>query len=638
MVRLFLTPSKGNAGGRYFPHQGFLGLTPLRVDGVIRTKLEEDGKYILAKSLSVHIRCYESRVTRTGSHRSRILVDYSKTIWQKPQHQEYAPLGDLDATFKITLPTNVPGFSTANYQEYKTFWRVEAVLEHIPLPAVGSRLLRYYDLPLVRYDVPTHNPPSPTSMSPVPHTLFLPNSKPPAPIIHYNLSTPVLPVGPSDLILASIFLRPLDASVSIRSASVLIERRIDLYQIANASHFTSPIDPAPSSSDENEFPVASTSATLLPTRASEVPPPITLSSSMPESSSATSRSRSPYNFSPTHSASTLAVGASSSSYSISSTSPLLPPRPASPPPPLSHTPTSSHSSTPTPTDMPSRSITTTIIYGDSGGAGGGFAYDSSSGFYNKTINLTWPKAKSQNLWAMGESVRSELAEVSFWVKVKVIVSSPAHGTFTLDLEPRELTVVSTNDSERRLALSKFGEQKEASERSKSKSKSPGRRRQRESDGEGEREREREPSGGEDSGDRRRSPTHSRTHRHRSHHLPPPIPTLPSLPIQVPSRASPPADDDVAFSIDGLLVDASVYCVHRYPAYHIHVPIHHLWLETPTGAVEHVLAQLSPPTHVRWTPGQVELILILPRVARQHQHRPRRRARDGGDGACGDARP
>ena len=33
MVQLILTPSRGNAGGRDFPYQGYLGLTPVRVDG-----------------------------------------------------------------------------------------------------------------------------------------------------------------------------------------------------------------------------------------------------------------------------------------------------------------------------------------------------------------------------------------------------------------------------------------------------------------------------------------------------------------------------------------------------------------------------------------------------------------------------
>ncbi|KAH8107184.1 hypothetical protein BXZ70DRAFT_282113 [Cristinia sonorae] len=525
MVRLSLAPTRGNNSSRYFPFQGYLGLTPLRVEGVVRTKLEEDGKPLHAKSLAVHVRCYESRVTRTGSHRSRILVDYSKTLWQKQDSDPFGYLGDFDATFRITLPANVSGFSTANYQEYKTFWRVEAVLEHVPITAIGSRLLRYYDLPLVRYDVPPHSNPSPTTSDPpstTPHTLYVPNSKPPTPIIHYNLSTPVLPVGPSDLILTSIFLRPLDASVSIRSASVLIERRIDLYQ-SNSSAFTSATDVAPTS-DENDSPVASTSSTPARASSSSGPSqPMSLSISMPEPSH---QPRSPYSYSPTQSTSTVAIGASGSMHSVTSTSPLLSPRSPSPAPPLPTLPPP-----PSTADMPSRSIITTIIYGDSGG-NGGMSFDTSSGIWSKTINLTWPKAKSQNLWAMGESARSEFAEVSFWVKVKVIVTSASHGTFTLDLEPRELTVVSTNDSDRRLALAKFAEQKEASERSKSKSKSPGRRRARESDGEGDSERDRDRASSD-----KESNGSGYKHRHRT--APQHEPPLPSMPVWVPSASPAP---------------------------------------------------------------------------------------------------
>lgn len=33
MVKLFLIATKGNSGGRYFPSYGYLGLTPVRVEG-----------------------------------------------------------------------------------------------------------------------------------------------------------------------------------------------------------------------------------------------------------------------------------------------------------------------------------------------------------------------------------------------------------------------------------------------------------------------------------------------------------------------------------------------------------------------------------------------------------------------------
>ena len=126
MVQLSLTTSKGNAGTRHFPFQGYLGLTPIRVDGIVRTRLDEDQKPIQAKSITVSVRAYESRQTRMGTTHTRLLVDYSQTLWRAPDNQPYADVGEFESPFKITLPKRVAGFSTANYQDYRTFWRVEA--------------------------------------------------------------------------------------------------------------------------------------------------------------------------------------------------------------------------------------------------------------------------------------------------------------------------------------------------------------------------------------------------------------------------------------------------------------------------------------------------------------------------------
>ena len=124
MVQLHLTTVSGNAMIRHFPFQGFLGLTPVHVEGIVQTSLEEDRKPVPAKRLTVSVRAYELR--RAGSSQTRVLVDYSQTLWGKPADQLHAELGDFKSPFKITLPKGVAGFSTANYQEYRTFWRVEA--------------------------------------------------------------------------------------------------------------------------------------------------------------------------------------------------------------------------------------------------------------------------------------------------------------------------------------------------------------------------------------------------------------------------------------------------------------------------------------------------------------------------------
>ena len=43
MVVLSLTPYRGNHA-RFFPHTGFLGVTPVVIQGMVRTALEEDRK------------------------------------------------------------------------------------------------------------------------------------------------------------------------------------------------------------------------------------------------------------------------------------------------------------------------------------------------------------------------------------------------------------------------------------------------------------------------------------------------------------------------------------------------------------------------------------------------------------------
>lgn len=70
-------------------------------------------------------------------------------------------------------------------------------------------------------------------------------------------------------------------------------------------------------------------------------------------------------------------------------------------------------------------------------------------------------------------MHSDFATVRFFIRTKVVVTGPG-GTDTLELEPRELTVVPTSEADRKVAMEKWAEQKELAQRSKS--KSPWRRR------------------------------------------------------------------------------------------------------------------------------------------------------------------
>ncbi|KAG6919977.1 hypothetical protein DXG01_013326 [Tephrocybe rancida] len=446
MVHLVLSSTKGNQGLRYFPYAGYLGLTPVRVEGVVRTKIDADAKQLLAKSLTISVRCYESRLGRVSVLHSNVLVDYTQILWQKPDGEEYAPIDELEFPFRITVPARVGGFSTAVFVDYRCMWRVEAVLNHVPITAVGSRQVKHFELPLVRFDLPAYEPPPPSPTKPL---LLHQTTKPKAPRIRYSIDDPVLPIGPLDIVSIPVHLLPVDEGVTIRSATVMIERRIQLNETDNSLHFpdtpTSPY-PIPSSSNPSSpraSPSSSSSSKAsTPSSSYHEPVPSTFSGVETVSSDNSSDPTiTPYSMYP-------------SSTSFASDRPLLP---HASPAALS---TSSH--------IPPKSIVTPVIGAESSGQ---FSRDD-QGVWTKTVTLQWPAAKSHSRWAIGETIQSELVSVRFFARVKINVSSPA-GTDSIELSEKELLIVSTNEAERKLAVSKYNDilsnHVERSGRSKSKS-------------------------------------------------------------------------------------------------------------------------------------------------------------------------
>jgi len=124
MVSLSLASRHG--GTRSFPHAGYLALTPLKIEGVVRTRLDDDKKPLHAVDIHVALRCYEARVGPAGILHSRLLVDHSVALWSKPQDEPWAEIGDGDWPFKLSLPPRLAGHSTASFHDYRVFWRVEA--------------------------------------------------------------------------------------------------------------------------------------------------------------------------------------------------------------------------------------------------------------------------------------------------------------------------------------------------------------------------------------------------------------------------------------------------------------------------------------------------------------------------------
>jgi hypothetical protein len=93
---------------------------------VVRTKLDGDFKPLAAKSLTVSVKCYETRVGRINVVQSNVLVEYTKVLWSKQDGVEYEPIGNLDLPFRISMPAKVAGFSTAAFVDYRCVWRLEA--------------------------------------------------------------------------------------------------------------------------------------------------------------------------------------------------------------------------------------------------------------------------------------------------------------------------------------------------------------------------------------------------------------------------------------------------------------------------------------------------------------------------------
>lgn len=270
MVLLSIHPANGNTGSRYFSYSGYLALTPCTVQGcpslpifilsfthpspVVKVKRGEELKPLAAKTLTVAVRCYESRLSRTNVIATNVVVNQSLVLWEKSPASASAEVPDGEYSFKLIIPPDTPGLTTTIFQEYRAYWRVEAVLEHLPVFGVGNRLVKHFELPLLRYHAPSRS----LSISPPPLEPILQSSKSHLPIYHCTFSTPPLssPIGPGDLVSVFIQLQPIDPSFSIRSATMSIERRLDLRTPVDnlPTHTPSPTPPDVSTESFSSLP------------------------------------------------------------------------------------------------------------------------------------------------------------------------------------------------------------------------------------------------------------------------------------------------------------------------------------------------------------------------------------------------
>ncbi|KDQ59422.1 hypothetical protein JAAARDRAFT_191947 [Jaapia argillacea MUCL 33604] len=509
MVHLVLYSPRGNSSSRFFPYHGYLGLTPLRVDGVVRTRLDEDAKLLPATSLTVTVKCCESRLGRVGVLYSNVLEEFSQLLWKKRDGVDYEELGDSEYAFRIIIPPNAGGPSTTHFQDYRVFWRIEAVLNHAPISGVGARMQKSFELPLIRYDVrgPMSDPSSsslsapplrtPTLSSPSRYSSSSHTSHPqlsssqaaPAKLrtypIRYHIEAPSNPIGPSDLVSVGVWVRPGEEGVSVKSASLSVERRLEVRDGFGPPSMI--MQSASESSAELNVPTASSGASSLatpaPSPSSSHQPTPSVSSSYRGSSTATIDTVDTItSTSPLLPATSRSSSTSSTLTLTTTTSPTTPsdggrtggallslpsPPSSTAPSPLASPslPHSSSYSSLSSTSSTSKVHVTTIASLSSTH----LTFDPQTCVFNKTLTVQWPSARSFSRWGLGESMNATLGEVKFIVRVKLTLTTP-YGTDHLDLDYHpELLIVSTNEAERQLALAKYTE---TQVRPKSKSKSP----------------------------------------------------------------------------------------------------------------------------------------------------------------------
>ena len=244
-----------------------------------------------------------------------------------------------------------------------------AVVNHAPIPGVGSRLLKHYDLNLIRHDLPGNiSPPSP--VTPTSYLSSL-SSKSRGPSLRYRISLPTKPVGPLDIVSLQLTVQPIHPSVSVRSATAVVERRIQFSELPISHTTHSYLTSNQESHSHDHHSVAANPGDIT---------------------SATSSSNDFHHLS-----------SSSSSVSDNSTRPLLPQHQSSVPNASSLNHTSER--------------TTTHIFAHLESSHR-FTRDS-TGTWRQTLNFSWPDARSSSRWTVGETLQTDMASVRFFVRVKV---------------------------------------------------------------------------------------------------------------------------------------------------------------------------------------------------------------------------
>jgi len=261
MVHVSLSPHHGNHL-RFFPFAGYLGLTPVVVQGRVRTSLEADRKSVRARSLCVRVRCYEADTspaagasatlkpsTATGTSSSgastsahiptrsavHVLYEASQEVWRASESDStaYGDLGELSSAFRIVLPVDAVGPSTMQFRHWKVWWQVEAVILQEPTSFFGAEQKSSWPLPLIR-----HAPPS--SPTPLRWTRDVDVAEHPRHSVtgvplNYAIHTDSTAYGPGEPLRLAFEYEKLDPRVNVRKVSASIDRVVTVDSSSSSS-------------------------------------------------------------------------------------------------------------------------------------------------------------------------------------------------------------------------------------------------------------------------------------------------------------------------------------------------------------------------------------------------------------------
>lgn len=147
-----------------------------------------------------------------------MLWETSKTIWTP--EGEYEDLGCWSKPFSLSVPADAidKARSTQRTKEWNLVWKLDLVVEHKPIQFVGHSISKTYHVNLYNHTSPSLPPPSPPQAISIGHDVYS---------TQVFMNPPHGSFGPGDKFAFSFYAKPDDPSVTVRKASVVLERRIE---------------------------------------------------------------------------------------------------------------------------------------------------------------------------------------------------------------------------------------------------------------------------------------------------------------------------------------------------------------------------------------------------------------------------